>query len=323
MKTKNRCFDFLKGMACIGVVFIHIIFPGIFGEIIIKAARFAVPLFFMISGYYLWNDNTEAIIQKIPEKIKRLVKLTIISVLIYALYAFIFDRGMYNVNFIRVILIALVINDTSHLFCAWQLWYLIALIYTYIVIFYLLKWNKLSLMRVTVPMLLVLRLALGFSDTYALVFHQSYLFAGIPYVLIGMYVAKLKAEEGISSKYNRVFIVSAILGLLFSFIGIMNVPIKGIGEIGTIVYSVCLFVLGACNGELVINRTIEKIGEKLSLFVYVMHVCIGSVLDNIALWCGSRQEIWYLWTRPVLALLVTLILAEAFVKVKELLAEKY
>ena len=131
--------------------------------------------------------------------------------------------------------------------------------------------------------------------------------------------SQLKAKEEISSKYNQVFIIAGILGLLFSFIGIMNVPIKGIGEIGTITYSVCVFVLGACNGELVINRTIEKIGEKLSLFVYVMHVCIGSVLDNIASWCGCRQEIWYLWTRPVLALLVTLVLAVGFVKVKELL----
>ena len=142
-----------------------------------KSCSVCSSFVFMISGYYLWNDNTEVMIQRIPEKVKRLVRLTIICVLIYAMYAFIFDRGMYNVNFIRVILIALVINDTSHLFCAWQLWYLIALIYSYIVIFYLLKWNKLSLMRVTVPILLIVRVALGFSDTYALVFHQSYLFA--------------------------------------------------------------------------------------------------------------------------------------------------
>lgn len=45
MKTKNRCLNFLKGIACIGVVFIHIPFPDVFGEIVVKIARFAVPLF--------------------------------------------------------------------------------------------------------------------------------------------------------------------------------------------------------------------------------------------------------------------------------------
>ena len=49
---RNQCLNFLKGLGSTGVVFIHITFPGLTGEIISKMAQFAVPVFFMITGYY-------------------------------------------------------------------------------------------------------------------------------------------------------------------------------------------------------------------------------------------------------------------------------
>lgn len=54
---KNRCLNFFKGLGCIFVIFIHFPFPGEIGRIISGLARFAVPLFFMISGYYAYNSR--------------------------------------------------------------------------------------------------------------------------------------------------------------------------------------------------------------------------------------------------------------------------
>jgi len=48
--SRNNCLNILKCIACIGVVFIHIAFPGIFGRVIQVFAAFAVPLFLMIAG---------------------------------------------------------------------------------------------------------------------------------------------------------------------------------------------------------------------------------------------------------------------------------
>ena len=56
--TINNKLNFLKCFACIGVVFIHITFPGRFGEIVRLGADYAVPVFFMIAGYYAWGKNT-------------------------------------------------------------------------------------------------------------------------------------------------------------------------------------------------------------------------------------------------------------------------
>ena len=54
---KNHCLNVWKGIAAFAVVLIHCTLPGVPGEIIKGIARFAVPLFFMVSGYYLRRDD--------------------------------------------------------------------------------------------------------------------------------------------------------------------------------------------------------------------------------------------------------------------------
>lgn len=54
-KQYNYCLDFIKGIACIFVVFMHCEFPGILGTAVQAISRFCVPFFFMISGYFCFR----------------------------------------------------------------------------------------------------------------------------------------------------------------------------------------------------------------------------------------------------------------------------
>ena len=56
---RNRCLDFFKGIAALGVVFVHITFPGIFGKCISAIGSCGVMLFFLISGYYAYGSRDE------------------------------------------------------------------------------------------------------------------------------------------------------------------------------------------------------------------------------------------------------------------------
>ena len=49
------------------IVFIHAVFPGVFGQAVQAAARAAVPLFFAMSGYF-FTDGAEPGREKIREK---------------------------------------------------------------------------------------------------------------------------------------------------------------------------------------------------------------------------------------------------------------
>lgn len=57
ISNRNCSLDFCKGVGCIFVVFIHVTFPGGLGQAVKSLGSFAVPLFFMISGYYCSNST--------------------------------------------------------------------------------------------------------------------------------------------------------------------------------------------------------------------------------------------------------------------------
>ena len=67
-KGKNRSLNILKFICATLVVFIHCKFPGEFGKIIENYGRIAVPIFFMISGYFVYNN----IRSKVFKKFKRI-----------------------------------------------------------------------------------------------------------------------------------------------------------------------------------------------------------------------------------------------------------
>lgn len=69
-KIVNNRLYFWEGIACIFVVLIHCQLPGRVGIVTETIARFAVPLFFSISGYY-WAKveiNKELIKQDVKLK---------------------------------------------------------------------------------------------------------------------------------------------------------------------------------------------------------------------------------------------------------------
>ena len=66
---RNHVLDAEKAVAAYMVVFLHLHFPGVTGEIFNAAARFAVPFFFMISGYFCWRKDGKAG-ERLPGKIR-------------------------------------------------------------------------------------------------------------------------------------------------------------------------------------------------------------------------------------------------------------
>ena len=57
MERRFRSIDCMKGISCLAVVLIHYNFPGDLGIAIKTLSRFAVPVFFAISGFFLVSPN--------------------------------------------------------------------------------------------------------------------------------------------------------------------------------------------------------------------------------------------------------------------------
>ena len=81
-KNVNRAIEYIKLIAACFVVFIHIRFPGMFGRIMDGIARFAVPFFFAVSGYFSYQIGSQAI----KKRIAKIIKLILIATLLYVFF---------------------------------------------------------------------------------------------------------------------------------------------------------------------------------------------------------------------------------------------
>ncbi|MBQ9116765.1 MAG: acyltransferase family protein [Clostridia bacterium] len=72
----------LKLFASYMVVFIHIPFAGQMGIVMPTLARFAVPFFFLISGYFSYQISPE----KIVKRIKNILTLYVFATVCYTLF---------------------------------------------------------------------------------------------------------------------------------------------------------------------------------------------------------------------------------------------
>ena len=77
--TRNLSLECFKLLAACFVVFLHIPFPGAFGQWVVCLSRFAVPLFFAVSGWFSYGAS--------PEKLgKRFVHILLLEIFGDVLY---------------------------------------------------------------------------------------------------------------------------------------------------------------------------------------------------------------------------------------------
>lgn len=140
MKERNVYFDYLKGFACIAVVFLHFRLPGYAGLITGALAKFAVPCFFMISGYYALSENQYNVKRKVIHILKMAVLTEFIIFLYELLKTFVQHQSLksYLLGCFGVdqIFQTIVFNKPINY---GYLWFLYALIYCYVALWILRK----------------------------------------------------------------------------------------------------------------------------------------------------------------------------------------
>ena len=96
--SKNRwnSIDFLNGLACIAVVFIHVKFPTPFDKPVTAFSRFAVPFFFAVSGFFFSSGETCNLVST-ARKLRHAIILGIVATV--SLVALVFVEGWFDSHF--------------------------------------------------------------------------------------------------------------------------------------------------------------------------------------------------------------------------------
>jgi peptidoglycan/LPS O-acetylase OafA/YrhL len=277
---KNNTLNFIKTIACAMVVFIHIKFPYEYGYYVTTLARFGVPFFFMISGYFSFKnvDNSEYIIRQI----KKILKISFLSFGFYLLFDifinlenFIFHLSLlFNFNNIKLFLFYNVLP------CGMHLWYLFSLIYVYIIYYYFnCKLNKINILHYFTPVLILLCVLfeyLSYFDIFSIDTFKirNYLFVGLPFFMLGNFIHKHENSFFVKSNNNLFFIIIGIVGLIISLFESYLTDYLDI-YVGTVLFVFCLFIFAIKNPNIFNSENIIcVIGEKYSLGIYVSHLFI-------------------------------------------------
>lgn len=284
----------LKAICAFLVVVIH--FPMKYGYYFYPIVRIAVPCFFMISGYFLYNDNREKMISNLKRALSKTLHVTITAYLFYFLieivkYIIFQDVSLciYSNTILYYLLAGPQIGSSSHL------WYLIAYIETLIVVFLCTKNNTIKMLWWLIPIGLVANLLLGKYGfllppfDFSSVGVPNYIMArnvftiGIPAFAIGLLLRKniIKINEKLDNKRIWITAISFLILASLEFVVLhIKFELKYMADITlfTIPLAISLILLCLKYPDFGEQSYIKTIGHKYSTDIYVYHMFGGNFL---------------------------------------------
>lgn len=312
--SRNNCLNILKCIACFGVVFIHASFPSVFGVIIKYMSTFAVPVFFMIAGYYSFGCNDA----KIKKRFIKIVKILIFAVLWFLAWEILIQIKNHT-------LFSWIINNFSwkmpikfFAFCtiSWAipLWYLIAMAETYLLWFFVVRHKLEDKATKLTWMFFIFGVALTIIvESLSLDWSLKINFVGraMPWFLFG-YLVHQKYESKLQSVRDRTLFVVASVGWIITLSAILLNTTINYNYLGVVLTAPSLFLIAIKHPNIAISKLIEYIGEKLSLFIYIFHPLISSVIMLGMKVLGINRGGIYTYFHPVITLIASIIVAIVF-----------
>ena len=326
-KNTNHCLDWLKGIGCICVVFIHVKFPGYFGDIVCRLSQFAVPVFFLTSGYFSYSQDKTWTENTVKRRAKRILWLSVWTTCLYWIltkaYPWIRNGCAWGGD-INAFLIGvtrfLLMQDVDFSGGA-HLWFLWALLWCYMLIIVVNKfslWNWfygfIPFMAVLIVLQYACRMFFGWS------WHTTNLLPAITYVITGNLLA---CHRDMVFKISNIqLLVFIIMGELVSLVNLLH-PRYDFSEIGILIASVAMFAYAIKNEEFIIGKLIEDIGYKYSLWIYIFHIFVNIVLVKGIKVIGLNDVMLINGMKPLIVVLITLILAIMLENINIKLRRKY
>lgn len=288
MKKEIYSLNLLKSICAILVVLIH---THLAGKIVfVPFYRCAVPIFYMISGYFLMSENGLWHREKIKGYIQKMVSIWIIIDAIYILFSSTLfkeyspfhgtDLNIYN--FLKVISSEILFGGQ---FCG-PLWYITAYIWTLAIISLWKKRISTTLYLSTIIALLCINLIFG-AYNFLLPFHPWQPFSNtnvfttaLPFVMVGGFV-KLNFNKLQKFATKKIYLL--VIGLSYVEIAILWLLGSKDGDvfIMTPILSMIIFIGFILHPTWGKNAYLTLIGREFSLNIYLLHYLMIWVIGGL------------------------------------------
>lgn len=311
---KNDCLNVCKGVAAFFVVFIHCNFPSPVGGMMNGLARFAVPLFFMISGYFSYQKRID-VIRSRTRKIWRLFLLSNSVYFIWKVAVSWWEEtlswGMMADLFSPISLMRWIFLNQSPMMS--HLWFLGALLYCYLFYGFLIGHIKEEYFYFLIPVCLVCNLFLGNKISFMYV--RNFWLTGLPFFLWGHWFAREESCKRLRFK-GRYCIVAVGAGACLTMAEMLLLGGKEL-YLGSVLMAAGGFAWALEHPHFGENSRMAHIGERDALHIYLWQMIVYDITIITASHKGFEGHMVYQWLMPLWVCLISWLLAEGIERAKK------
>lgn len=284
--------DALRIIVAFFVVVIHFPFPGTVGKYLWINAYFAVPFFYLVAGYFLGTEDKEELERKIKKRAKHIFKLFVYTAIVYVsinLLYYVIYKGTDISTYVSSIfttksVMKFVLLNVWPFFIGGAIWFLQAMVYSYIIILGLVKTKLIRYDLYIAILLLILNSLLGeFSTWLSLPLVMASTFTrALPYMLLGRVIRNNinKIRKVKTIELSILVLLSIILCLAEYYILNANGILGYTGHYqGNTILAVLLMIFAIQNKNCMKNTVLYNWGKKYSLAIYLIHQPLGLMLE--------------------------------------------
>lgn len=321
MRERSYSIDILKFACAVLVVIVHTNFK--FQNAVLPLTRCAVPCFLMISGFLLYSENKGIGYERLKRNIKHIFHIMIWSTLLFAVVkeGMSIIHGEFFIPSINQWFNFIIFNDNPF---GYHLWYLGAYLYVLVIALVVDKYNMWNSLMCITPLLLLGDLIFGkyslllLNHEYPFIYVRNFLFIGLPYFLIGVWIKKHKAKLlTVNMKiYAGGIILFSVTSILEKII-LLNIGMSPAREhyLSTTFLAISLFMFVLSFKDVKSSR-ISLLGGRDSLYIYVFHPLFIITLPVVIKRLPTVVDLCFQWTAPFVILILTIILTITLRKIK-------
>ncbi len=295
-------------------MFIHCSFPSPIGGMMNGLARFAVPLFFMVSGYFSFGRGMDTVRRRLRNTFRVFLTANIVYFLwdLFVLYR----DGALTLTAVSDLFAPgalaefVFLNQSPFMY---HLWFLGALLYCYLFYGLLVRFGKEERVYILIPVCLVVNLVLGeglgiLERSVPVAYMRNFWVTGLPFFLWGHWFAREQKENRLHVGMKSCLFAMGVGACL----SMGEMLLSGGAElyVGSILMTAGIFAVAVQNPAWGKGSLLARSGEKDAQHIYLWQVMVYSLTSSLAHSLGVSGHKLYEWLMPLAVCLASWTLAE-------------